>query len=1127
MKYNNIIKSVLFAVLSVGVAAGCAREAFDEVTEMDLARCLEPQNLNVRVSPVTGDDVTFLWDVNKDADSYNLVVYSDEAMTKEVLNTIIPTAEVPYTVKMKADQKYWFKVQALSDKRDGSHWATFGDSFKTYAVKDNLYLEAVNRTDSSISLTWDTSVSDYKDVTHIDFVPVAGGDTVTYTLTDSDISSGAATVPGLSASTEYQVTLFYMSASRGSVDVWTRAAQGSATRVSTSEALAALMAAGDEIYLTLEGSPYSIGSVKPAGSVRLLGEIGPDGTMPVVTTKIELTDALPENASIYAEGILFDGGGAQSRIVEHTGGALNLASVKFVNCEITNYAAGFFYDNIDALIKLGELTFDSCNIHDILGTGGDAVDIRKATEIGSIKFVNNTIANGIRTFFRIDASDAIKIQSITFDNNTVKNIATVNDGNNRGVFAIRVATEMSLKKNLFLYEDGGNAATPDKAQLFQENNNTVVPSLSVSDNYSFAQGSAFFSKVSAAEAGFKILADDPCYNSKGNFFQLENQDLVSKKVGASQWWIAFVEKEEDLTQNVVPAPHTWNLQNATLFAGDVKKAKVRDEILFTASETTPMNADGGINFLSASPLTKRGVPTDGYISFKVASAGSVDMEVSDPEGKGSSVVVALIDDNGFSVKGGAVASASTPGVQKVVVSPVAGEGTVILYSTGPISIVKLAWSEDTIGGNKVLASPKPVVEPVTLTEGDETAVTVTWNAIPNAASYVVTFNKRVADPQTELSYTVDAETIAGLDAGLYNFTVQALPADTDIYYTKSEIGTAAVAIQPKGGEEGEVVTVNYTWDFSDADWQAELASKGAKNADITNWVSELNGLTFTSTAKSKWNTATINDVVYYYIQAGGKGNNADGTLDRTFTFTTPVKGIVKITASNTGGSAATDARRVAVLGSDGTTQYGDTPAPPSNAPIVYEFEVPAGLVTIYPDTNGLRFYKIEFSGEGAVTPVKEDFVWDFSDADWQAELAAKGAKNADITNWVSELNGLTFTSTAKSKWNTATINEVVYYFIQAGGKGNNSDGTLDRTFTFTTTTSGTVSITASNTGGSAATDARRVAVLGSDGVTQYGDTPAPPSTEPKTYEFEVPAGLVTIYPDTNGLRFYKIEYHSK
>ena len=131
MKYNNIIKSVLFAVISLGMAAGCANEAFDEVTEMDLARCLEPQNLNVRVNAATGDDVTFLWDVNKDADSYNLVVYSDEAMTKEVLNTIIPASEVPYTVKMTADQKYWFKVQALSDKRDGSHWAIFDDSFKT------------------------------------------------------------------------------------------------------------------------------------------------------------------------------------------------------------------------------------------------------------------------------------------------------------------------------------------------------------------------------------------------------------------------------------------------------------------------------------------------------------------------------------------------------------------------------------------------------------------------------------------------------------------------------------------------------------------------------------------------------------------------------------------------------------------------------------------------------------------------------------------------------------------------------------------------------------------------------------------------------------------------------------
>ena len=74
---------------------------------------------------------------------------------------------------------------------------------------------------------------------------------------------------------------------------------------------------------------------------------------------------------------------------------------------------------------------------------------------------------------------------------------------------------------------------------------------------------------------------------------------------------------------------------------------------------------------------------------------------------------------------------------------------------------------------------------------------------------------------------------------------------------------------------------------------------------------------------------------------------------------------------------------------------------------------------------------------------------------------------------------------------------------------------------------GTVTVLASNTGSSVATDDRRPAVIDASGEVQLGETPAPASTEPKVYEFEVAAGNVTIYPDTNGLRFYKIEFHSK
>ena len=1097
MRLANILKVAAAGLASLALVTGCVENEFEVINDLDLSRCLEPMNLSAKVDVATGDNVTFSWDVNKDAETYNLVVYSDEAMTKEALNVTIPSSDVPYTVRMTADEKYYFKVQAQSSKRSASNWATYDGSCKTYAVKDNLFLEVTDRTPSSISLSWSKDASDYTEVTHISAVPVKGGKSLEVNIPASSATAAALVVEGLTPSTEYQLTLYYLSASRGSVDTWTRAEQGSATKVSTSEELVALMTAGDNIYLSLDGSPYTVSNVKPASSLSLVGEIGPDGAKPVVICKIGLTDALASGSDLYFESVTFDGDGSNSRIIEHTGGSPVLGGIKLVNCDITNYLAGLFYGNNDNVVKIGEFIFDSCDIYGILGSGGDAVDIRKTTEIDNLVFINNTIYNGIRTMFRIDASDAIKIGNIDFEGNTVKNIATMDDGNNRGFFALRVPTAMTLKKNLFLYENGGKKGEgeTDKAQLFQENANTVVPTLTASDNYSYASGQSFFTKVSAATAGFTELSADPCYNSKGNFFQLSNTDLAAKKVGASKWWISYVEKEEDLTQEAITEAHTWNLQNATLFAGEVKNSRVRDGLLLVGSEAVPMNADGGVNFLSASTLSRKGVPTDGYAAFKVTAPGSVDILVSDPAKTGSSVVVALSDDKGFTVQGGAVASANNGGVEKIVINSVTGEGTVYLYSTGAVNVTKLAWSEDVTGGNKVLASPKLEVEPVTVSEGDETAVKVTWAAIPNAAKYVVVFNKRAYDPQTELEFTVPAEDIAALKAGLYNFTVQAVPSDIDIYYQKSEVGAAAIAIQPKGGEEG--VEVVKTWDFSAADWQEQFAALGALNTDITDWNLTYDDLTFVSTAKSKYNTT--------FIQAGGKGS----AEDRVFKFTAPSQGTLKVWASNTGNNEDLT-RLVAVqVGDDVQTQPGGYAS--GDGAVELEFSVAAGDVLVYPSGNGLRFYKMEFTYTSAGSAVEYD--WDFSAADWQEQFAALGALNTDITDWNLTYDGLTFVSTAKSKYNTT--------FIQAGGKGSAED----RVFKFTAPGQGTLKVWASNTGNNEDLT-RLVAVqVGDDVQTQPGGYATGDGAV--ELEFSVAAGEVLIYPSGNGLRFYHIYYTNK
>ena len=1100
MKFKNIFKVVAIGLASLALATSCAEKEFDEITELNLDRCLEPQNLSAKVDAATGDNVTFAWDVNKDAENYNLVVYNDEAMTSEALNVTVPASEVPYTVRLTADQKYYFKVQALSEARSASNWAIYDSSCKTYAVKDNLFLEVSDRTPSSLSLSWSKDADDYTEVTHIAAIPVKGGKTVEVELSSAQASAAAAVVEGLASSTEYQVTLYYMSAARGSVDAWTKADQGSATKVSTSEELVALMTAGDNIYLSLEGSPYTISNVKPAGSVKLVGEIGADGTKPVVTGKIELTDALASGSDIYLEGITFDGGGTNSRLIEHTGGSPVLSSIKVVGCDITNYLAGLFYGNNNNVIKIGKFLFDSCDMYSILGSGGDAVDIRKTTEIDRLAFLNNTIYNGIRTMFRIDASDAIKIGTLDFENNTVKNIATMDDGNNRGFFATRVAMDMILKNNLFLYEDGGKKGEgeTDRAQLFQENANTVVPNLTASDNYSFASGKSFFSKVTAATAGFTELEADPCYNSKGNFFQLTNNDLASKKVGASKWWIAYVEKEEDLTQNVIDEAHVWNLQDASLFAGEVKNSRVRDGLLLVGSEAVPMNADGGVNFLSASSLTRKGVPTDGYAAFKIDAPGSVDILVSDPQGTGASVVVALADDNGLSVKGGAVAAATNGSVEKIIINKVSGEGTVYLYSTGAVNITKLAWSEDVTGGNKVLAAPKPEVEPVTISEGEETAVAVTWSAVPNAAGYIVVFNKKAYEQQTELSFNVPAEEVAELKAGLYNFTVQAIPADGDIYYQKSELGSAAIAIQPKGGEEGGVEVVK-TWDFSGADWQAEFAKLGDAGKDLEIlWNLTIDGLNFSSTLKNRYTAKAL--------QIAGGGSKTE----RVLTFDIPADGTVKVWASNTGSSEDLSRQVVVASGDEeGVAQPGGTP---SNAdPTVNEYSVKAGKVYIY-TTGALRIYKVEVTYTTGPAP-KVDLVWDFSGADWQAEFAKLGESGKDLEIlWNLTIDGLNFSSTLKNRYTAKAL--------QIAGGGSKTE----RVLTFDAPADGTVIVKCSNTGSSE--DLSRQVVVASgdeEGVAQPGGTPS--NADPTVNEYSVKAGKVYIYT-TGALRIYSVEFHS-
>ena len=128
------------------------------------------------------------------------------------------------------------------------------------------------------------------------------------------------------------------------------------------------------------------------------------------------------------------------------------------------------------------------------------------------------------------------------------------------------------------------------------------------------------------------------------------------------------------------------------------------------------------------------------------------------------------------------------------------------------------------------------------------------------------------------------------------------------------------------------------------------------------------------------------------------------------------------------------------------------------------------------------------------------------------------AANTNDSNWNLEVNGLKVVSGGGSiKWNFSGET----YYWQPGGK---SDGTT-RYFEFTTDVAGTVTVYSSNTGGSE--DLSRmvtVKVGDADPESLPGGTPS--GDAPTKNDFSVSAGTVKIYPTGNGLRFYKIEFHS-
>lgn len=815
------IKNILTAAILTagGFLAGCTSVA-DELTELSLTRCLEPLNLEYTIS--NGDSVIFNWDLVSGSDQFALQIAENDGtfetedgkLTSAVIKDLIVTADkVPYGIKLTADQKYFFRVQAQTSANDKepSKWAVSADTISTYAVRSSLFPEVTGRTSSSITISWNED----PEVTHILCTP-REGTPVRYDLTDEDIKAHTATVDGLTPSTNYTVILYYMSASRGELSLYTMPdLSGIATTVSTVEDLKQAFTDGAaEVVVSMTGSPYDLGSVDLTKNMEIYGLEDADGTRPVIMGTVSVNGTIDH---FRCEGIEWNGNGYEiGRHIQMANGA-SVTDVTFRNCTITGLENGLFYSSTDNGAIVGTVTYDGCTIYDIPGSGGDGLDIRNG-ELGSINFTNNTVYNSFRTFLRID--DKVNFTGkVTISNNTLMGLCTEIEGtNNRGLFAVRSTTAgtVEISSNLLLHMTG--------LSTFMSTSSANIPasSFTISNNHYFDVAETFFNErcteANAIAGGGSVLAADPCFNSAGMNFHLTNSSMLNAKVGDPRWFVAYVEPPIDNNLTLITGAKTWDLTDASIFSGSIKTTQVKDQLRIIADDAHEVILADSLVFTAAADISRAGIPNAGALEFLVDKPGSLVIETLDYDGNtGNHIVVSL---NG-TVKGGVATNSDMRGTsQKIVIEGIEEQSSIYLYPSGPIAITTLSWSNDVSPVNTALQTPEVTATPNSVGETAE-PVTVTWNAVPGAASYSFSFGS-ISTEVTGTEYTIPADAFSVLGSGGYPVTVIANPAEGDIYNTASSAGTATISVVKGSSGPASVSTVAELFQYVAAGQPVEL-----------------------------------------------------------------------------------------------------------------------------------------------------------------------------------------------------------------------------------------------------------------------------------------------------------------
>ena len=1043
----------------MSLAAGCVEQIPPVIEDMELSSVLTPSEAYASVSATDGNTVTFTWTNSNAATEYLLQIYQFSAdkeirpalgdITEEMLADMVPE-EVTVTpsesgtstsasVELEREFSYYARVRAQNPELSPSKWAVFPYPIDTYSVMDPVEaLNLVERTSNTITVSWTLAADDTDGITEIRVSPNPGDSDEAYKAYPVEAGATECVVDGLKPSTRYTVALHYKSANRGEVKAWTRPDTEGATTVKTADELEqALLEAADfptpplKIVVAYnDGQPYEMGSMPVLGPLEISGEQTLDGKSPVIVgyfsmkapggtyTYTDDTDpAAPVEVSIddilgatslKVEALSLDGNGyghGDVVVFEENFPAENLVSVSVKNNEISGYEQGLLKVE-KTTANFDEIRFESNIVSDTKGSGGDGLDIRTENTINSIVFRNNTITDGMRTFFRLDKGT---IGSIEFSHNTVNNLC-FGTSNNDGLFKVvaTVTGAFSLKDNLFLNNNNSESNT-----VLFSSKTTSLPT-EVSGNFFYNNSPKFFYAGGSGERAHKeflqadaiadggaMLTADPCYDSGKGIFNVTSQAVLAAEAGDPRWLEDYVPEPD---KPLEPADYGayWNLTDTDTFDDVIDASCVRGNLKFIV-KSNPINVtESGFEFTAEPTFDFNGVPDDCTVAFLVDGPGSVILSsvASESGSDNDHITVALGPEDGSSVEVHGAVYAGEEGAKIAFPNILEGERHLVyLYGCDPIVMTQLSWVEDTNTGEApVLETPTNLV----FSDGNSTVddtfegdVTLTWDVVTYAGSYTVTVTGPDGVP-TESSVTEPSFVLtpSAMTPGDYTITVQAIPAETDLSREPSEV-SEPVTFTVK--ETLKPVYVETTWG---ADYftrlEAFLGAEEAASGVAEDFVFENLGYVSGGAAVKIGTTGGAKRV-----QTGG------GTAGKKASWQIMVggPGTLVVNAISSG-----DPRKVVVALDE--TELGEYDAPGKDAsPVDITVEIPdavaGSIVNVYSSSGSINFMSFTWipgpTGE-IYDPeaINEEYHADFSDA---TKFPAGDYEEAKLIDKISYVGG--------------------------------------------------------------------------------------------------------------------------